>query len=150
MLIFWCAVMGLLYLLMAHYQQPRQAVVLANGDLVLERARDGHFYGEGTVNGQAARFIVDTGATVVGVSQAFADKAGLQGGVPTAFKTANGLVSGHMVDGVPVSIGPLQVSQVRVGVGLLGLGDNEVLLGQSFLRHFDIRMTKTQMVLHAR
>lgn len=150
MLIFWCVLMGLLYLLMDHYQKPRQAQVLANGDVVLERAPDGHFYAMGMVNGQAVRFLVDTGATVVGVSQAFADKAALQGGVPTAFKTANGLMSGRIIDGVPVSLGPLSVSRVSVGVGLSGMGEDEALLGQSFLSHFDMRMNKNQLVLHAR
>ena len=150
MLIFWCVVMGLLYLLMTHYLKPKQAQVLANGDLVIKRSQDGHFYTTGTVNGQQARFMVDTGASLVSVSEAFAQTAGIRGGVPTTFRTANGSHPGRVVGGADVAIGPVSVSNVKVGVGLRMGEDNEALLGQSFLSKFDITMSKNQMVLRAR
>jgi aspartyl protease family protein len=150
MMIFWCVVMGLLYLLMTHYLKPKQAQVLANGDLVISRSQDGHFYTTGHINGQQAKFLVDTGASLVSVSEAFARKALLHGGVPTTFKTANGDRPGRVVEGVGVSIGPVSVSNVRVGVGLSGDDENAVLLGQSFLSKFDITISKNQMVLRAR
>ncbi len=150
MMIFWCVVMGLLYLLMTHYLQPKQAQVRANGELVIKRAHDGHFYVLGTVNGQPARFMVDTGASLVSVSEALAQKARIQGGVPTTFNTANGKRSGRIVEGVDIAIGPVSVSNVRVGVGLHMGDDSEALLGQSFLSKFDITMGKNQMVLRAR
>jgi aspartyl protease family protein len=150
MMVFWCVVMGLLYMGMTYYLKPRQAKVLANGDLVINRSQDGHFYTLGKINGQEARFMVDTGASVVSVSETFAQKAALRGGVPTTFSTANGERPGRMVDGVGVSIGPVSVSHVRVGVGLRMGDENDALLGQSFLSHFDITMTKDQLVLRAR
>ena len=150
MLIFWCVVMGLLYLLMTHYLKPKQAQVLANGDLVIKRSQDGHFYTTGTVNGQEANFLVDTGASLVSVSEAFAQKAHIRGGVPTTFRTANGDRPGLVVEGVPVAIGPVSVSHVTVGVGLHGGDENAVLLGQSFLSKFDITISKNQLVLRAR
>jgi len=67
-IVFWALVMGGLYLAMNHYLKPRQAVVSSNGDLVIPRARDGHFYAQGTVNGQPVNFLVDTGASLVTVS----------------------------------------------------------------------------------
>jgi len=150
MLVFWCAVMGLLYLLMTHYLKPKQAQVLANGDLVINRSHDGHFYTTGTINGREARFMVDTGATLVGVSEEFAQKALMRGGVPMTFRTANGDQLGRVVDGVDVTIGPVSVSNVRVGVGLRMGDENDALLGQSFLSKFDITMTKNQLVLRSR
>lgn len=150
MLVFWCVVMGLLYLLMTHYLQPKQAQVLANGDLVIKRSPDGHFYALGTVNGQEAKFMVDTGATLVSVSEAFAQKAHIRGGQPTTFRTANGEHPGRVVDGIDIAIGPVRVSNVKVGVGLRMGDDNAALLGQSFLSKFDITMGKNQMVLRAR
>ncbi|OGB51733.1 MAG: hypothetical protein A2496_08235 [Burkholderiales bacterium RIFOXYC12_FULL_60_6] len=150
MMIFWCVVMGLLYLLMTHYLKPKQAQVLANGDLVIKRSQDGHFYTTGIINGQEAKFMVDTGASLVSVSEAFAQKARMQGGVPTTFRTANGDHPGRVVDGVGVAIGPVRVSNVKVGVGLRMGDDNAALLGQSFLSKFDITMGKNQMVLRAR
>jgi len=150
MMIFWCVVMGLLYLLMTHYLKPRQAQVLANGDLVIQRSPDGHFYTTGHINGQEVKFMVDTGATLVSVSEAFARKAMIQGGVPTTFNTANGTQPGRVVEGVAVAIGPVSVTNVKVGVGLRLEDDDEALLGQSFLSKFDITMSKNQMVLQAR
>ena len=150
MMIFWCAVMGLLYLLMTHYLKPKQAEVLSNGDLVIQRSTDGHFYTLGTINGQEAKFMVDTGASLVGVSETFAQRAFLPDGRPATFNTANGSQPGRIVDGVGIAIGPVSVSNVRVGVGLRMGDDNAALLGQSFLSQFDITMGKNQMVLRAR
>ncbi len=149
-MLFWLAVMGLLYMLMEYNLKPRQAKVLANGDLVIHRAQDGHFYTTGKINGREATFMVDTGASLVAVSEEFAQKAGMLGGMPTTFKTANGNLAGRVVEGVSVSIGPVSVSNVKAGVGL-HLGDeSSALLGQSFLSKFDITMSDKQMVLRPR
>lgn len=150
MMIFWCVVMALLYLAMTHYLKPRQVQVLANGDLVITRSHDGHFYTMGTVNGREAKFLVDTGASLVSVSEAFAQQALIHGGVPTTFKTANGDRLGRVVDDVGVAIGPVRLTNVKVGVGISASDDNDALLGQSFLSKFDITINKTQMVLRAR
>lgn len=150
MMVFWCAVMGLLYVLMTHYLKPKQAQVMANGDLVIHRSQDGHFYTKGAINGRAVKFMVDTGASVVSVSEDFARKAMIHGGVPTLFKTANGDRPGRVVEGVNVSIGPVNVTNVKVGVGLHGGDEDDALLGQSFLSKFDITLLKDQMVLRSR
>ncbi|MBE0472754.1 TIGR02281 family clan AA aspartic protease [Rhodoferax sp.] len=150
MLLFWLLVMGLLYALMTHYLKPKAAQVLTNGDLVIARARDGHFYAPGTVNGEPVTFMVDTGASLVSVSEPVARAAGLRGGVPTTFHTANGSQPGRVVDGVTISLGNARVTNVRVGVGLRMSDDQRALLGQSFLSKFDIAMTQNKMVLRAR
>jgi len=150
MMVFWFAVMGLLYALMTHYLKPKAAQVTATGDLVIERARDGHFYAPGMVNGQSVIFMVDTGASLVSISEPVAQAAAIHGGVPTIFHTANGSHPGRVVDGVTVSVGPVRVSNVKVGVGLAMGEANQALLGQSFLSKFDIAMNLNQMVLRAR
>lgn len=150
MLLFWFAVMGLLYALMTHYLKPKQSQVLANGDLVIERAQDGHFYAPGTINGREVTFLVDTGASLVSVSEPLAQAALMLGGVPTTFQTANGARAGRVVDGVEVAVGPVRVTNVKVGVGLSLGDDSQALLGQSFLSKFDITLRQNQMVLRAR
>lgn len=150
MMLFWFAVMGLLYVLMTHYLKPKQAQVLANGDLVISRSQDGHFYTTGLINGKEVKFMVDTGASLVSVSEKFAQKAFILGGLPATFKTANGDRPGRIVDGVEVSIGPVNVTNVKVGVGLSLGNEDEALLGQSFLSKFDITMNKNQLVLRPR
>ena len=148
--LFWSVLMGVCYLAFDQYLKPKPAVVTANGDLVITRARDGHFYVPGTVNGQTARFLVDTGASLVTVGEALADKAQLGGGDATTFQTANGALRGRVVRGVTIAVGPVTVTNVRVGVGLFGHDDEAALLGQSFLSKFDVLLQKDQMVLRPR
>jgi aspartyl protease family protein len=150
MLVFWCLVMGLVYGAMTYYLKPKQAKVLANGDLVIQRSQDGHFYALGKINGVEAKFMVDTGASLVTVSDAFAQKALLLGGTPTTFRTANGDRAGRVVEGHNVSIGPIVATNIKLGVGLSGGSDTDALLGQSFLSKFDITMNKDQLVLRPR
>ena len=148
--VFWMVVMGGLYLAMTHYLKPKPVTVSSTGDLIIPRDRDGHFYALGAVNGQSVIFLVDTGASLVTVSEAFAQSAGLGRGHSTVFQTANGTINGRIVPDVPISMGPLTVSGVRVGVGLIGDVQDKALLGQSFLARFDITLSKDQMTLRAR
>ena len=150
LIVFWCIVMGLLYVGMTQYLKPKQAKVRANGELVIQRAQDGHFYTSGRIQGLEVKFLVDTGASLVTVSEAFARKAMLIGGSPTTFRTANSDKPGRVVEGVSVGIGPIEASNIKVGVGLYGGADDEALLGQSFLSKFDVTLGKDQMVLKPR
>ena len=145
--VFWVVVMGLLYVLMTHYLKPKPITITASGDLVIPRGRDGHFRAYGSVNGKPAYLLVDTGASLVTVSESFARAAGISAGVPTVFRTANGDLPGRIVSDVPVALGPIGVSGVRVGVGLVGGDVGDALLGQSFLSKFDITLSKEHMTL---
>lgn len=149
-LVFWMVVMGLLYVAMNHYLKPKPLIVSATGDLIIPRARDGHFYARGEVNGRPVSFLIDTGASMVTVSEQFARNAGLAGGVPTVFKTANGDLPGRIVADVPVTLGPAGVSGVRVGVGFVGHEVDDALLGQSFLAKFEVLLEKDRMTLRKR
>ena len=143
----WLVVFGLLYLASQQLIKPKPVVTLPGGELVIPMARDGHFYATGTVAGRPARFLVDTGASLVVVSEAFAKQAGLTGGTATVFKTANGDLQGRIHTDVAVALGSAQVTAVRVGVGLVGAGPDDALLGQSFLNKFDITLHSGQMTL---
>ena len=148
--VFWLVVTGVLYVLTTQYLKPKPVTITAQGELAIPKSRDGHFYAAGTVNGRAVMFMVDTGASSVVISEPFARHAGVADGVPTTFHTANGDLQGRTVADVPVTVGPIQVSGVRVGVGLVGGDEDDALLGQSFLSKFDITMSKDQMTLRAR
>jgi aspartyl protease family protein len=144
---FWLVVIGLLYLVATQVLKPKPATVTATGDLVIPKARDGHYYAEGTVGGKPVMFMVDTGASTVTVSEVLANAAALGAGVPTTFQTANGAMQGRIVNGVPVTLGPFSVSSVRVGVGLVGGEPDAALLGQNFLGKFDILMAGDKLTL---
>jgi len=111
--------------------------------------QDGHFRLRGYINDQPAMFLVDTGATYISVSDDFARRANLQGGSIVKLNTANGVRAGHLVKGVTVIVGSFSVAAATVAVGTAGQ-QGEVLLGQSFLRNFDITMNDRQMVIRTR
>jgi aspartyl protease family protein len=148
--VFWTLVMCSLYFAMSHYLKPKPQIVTATGDLIIPRAKDGHFYAQGAVNGSPANFMVDTGATLVMVSEQFSRKASMAPGVPAVFQTANGELSGRIVPDVPITIGPISVTGVRVAVGLIGRDVGDALLGQSFLSKFDVILEKDRMILRKR
>lgn len=148
--VFWAVIMSGLYVAMNQYLKPKPLVVSASGDLVIPRARDGHFYASGSVNGKPASFLVDTGASLVTVSEKFAREAGMSKGVPAVFHTANGDMPGRIVADVPVTLGPIAVSGVRIAVGFVGREASDALLGQSFLSKFEIILQKDQMTLRKR
>ena len=110
---------------------------------------DGHFRLRGFINNQPALFLVDTGATYISVSDDFARRANLQAGSLVKLKTANGVRAGQLVKGVTVIVGSFAVPAATVAVGTAGQG-GDVLLGQSFLRNFDITMNDRQMVIRTR
>lgn len=149
---FWLVVMAALYWAMERWLEPPAVRVTAAGELVIPRHADGHFRVAGSVNGEPVLFLVDTGASVVGVGEALARRAGLAGGEPARFHTANGVRSGRMVRADVVLQGGLAVRGLRVGVGLeLGRGDDaQALLGQNFLQHFEVQMDRERMLLRPR
>ena len=147
MVVFWLVIMGAVYGGIKMVMQPREIPVSMAGEMTIPRARDGHFYAPGRVAGQPVMFLVDTGASYVTISQELADHAGIAGGTPTRFHTANGVIDGRIVADIPVAVGPASVSGIKVAVGLIGIGRDHALLGQSFLSRFQITLSGNEMVL---
>lgn len=111
---------------------PQQTV--AGGETRVPLASDGHFWIEAAVNGQRARFLVDTGATLTAVSMPLAQRAGLEprtGGVPVRISTANGTVSAELT-----TIDTLRFGNVMAGgldaVIAPNIGETNVI-GMNFL-----------------
>jgi len=114
----------------------------------LERTSAGHFYTYAKVNGELAKFVVDTGADVVALTTEDAERAGVKFD-PAQFEVigegAPGPVRGQpvMIDSIEVD-GKL-VNDVR-GVVLPDLSKS--LLGQSYLsRLTEVHMRGDVMVL---
>ena len=150
----WLAVAALLYFVFDHFEQNRKASLKpyasSTGDLVIPRQREGHFHVEGEVNRQPVTFLVDTGASHVSISQALAEQAQLPAGQKITLSTANGQLPGELVRGVPVRAGHLVLNDATITVGLSGLRPEQALLGQAFLRNFDVEIRRDDMVLHQR
>ncbi len=145
--VFWLALMGVLYLAMTHYTNQRQTVVTSNGALIITKDRDGHFYVPGTINGHSVMFVVDTGATLISISDEAARLANLPQGEPAQFHTAGGSRTGTIVSGVTVQVGSLTATNMRVGTGLQMGNGKEALLGQNFLSKFKLWIEGNQLFL---
>ena len=97
--IIWIAVLIAGYFVIDHFAAPDPIVrTLQSGhrEIVIPVARDGHYYVEGTVNGQRLTFLVDTGASYVSVGSDLAHRANLPEGQIGVFNTANGAVKGRV------------------------------------------------------
>ncbi len=128
---------------------PQQAVFAETGRIELPRAPDGHYYVTLDVNGAPIRFVVDTGATSVVISQDDARLAGLSDEDMVFFSeamTANGRVKTAPVTLQSVSIGPFEDRDVRAYVN--GGAMRESLLGMSYLNRFSrLEITGGKLVL---
>ncbi|MEF7613684.1 retropepsin-like aspartic protease [Aquincola sp. MAHUQ-54] len=109
------------------------------GDVVLTAGTGGHFMSGGQINGKTVQFMVDTGATMVSLSQAEADRIGLdyRRGQRGMTQTANGPVPVNLVTLTSVRVGGVEVYQVPAVV--LPAQMPYVLLGNSFLSRFQMK-----------
>lgn len=111
----------------------------------------GQFITQGSVNGVAMRFMVDTGATFVALSAADAARVGIDyrgKGQAGSMATANGVVSAWKVPGNTVRLGDITLHQVEVTVSEAGMPFG--LLGMSFLNRVEMRRDGDTMTLKKR
>lgn len=114
-------------------------------EISIPASRDGHYYLEGAINGVPIRFMVDTGATYVSVSEEFARKARLPEGITGYFSTANGTVEGRIVKDQVIEAEGFRATGLSVAV--TPLGGKKGLLGQNFLRRFEVTQSADVMRL---
>jgi len=118
--------------------------------LVLSAGSGGHFFTQGQINGRAVQLVVDTGATMVSLSVADAERIGLtyKAGQAVQLSTANGVTPGWRLKLASVRIGDVVVYDVDaiVSPGVMPY----VLLGNSFLARFQMTRNNEQMVLDKR
>ncbi len=119
-------------------------------EIVLQAGLGGHFTSSGSINGRPVQFMVDTGATLVALSQGEAERIGLdyrnaQRGMT---QTANGPVPVHRVSLGRVRVGQVEVANVEAVVVPAQMP--YVLLGNSFLGRFQMRRDNDVMRLEKR
>lgn len=106
----------------------------SEGEIVVPRGRDGHYYLTLRINDTPVRFVVDTGATDIVLTQADARRAGLNpealqylgragtanGEVRTAFVRLDDVALGPAIDhDVPAVVNEGEMSQSLLGMGYL-------------------------------
>jgi aspartyl protease family protein len=139
------ATLGILWPLSESESPSRaQAVVEVN----LERSSDRHFYAEATVNGRPVRFLVDTGAGEIALTEEDAKKAGLAVD-PSQYELighgASGIVRGQYVELDELDLGGIRETNAKA---VVIQGASVSLLGQPFLENLDeIVIRKANMTL---
>lgn len=107
------------------------APVISGGALRLTKREDGHFWVDGKVNGQEARFLVDSGATTTTISARLAQTAGLEAGMRgDVVSTANGTIFMPRVTAGLLEIGPIRRTDKSININP---NDGVNVLGMDFL-----------------
>lgn len=123
---------------------PGYSVTARGGEVTIARSRGGSFIVAGAINGRDVRFIFDTGASAVVLTQDAARLAGIDPATldyTVSVSTANGRTTAARVRLDRLSIGPISETRVEAMVARPGaLAEN--LLGMSFLerlRSYEVR-----------
>ena len=118
--------------------------------IVLTATSGGHFVTQGSVNGRSVRFLVDTGATNISMSEVEAQRLGIdfRGGQRGIANTANGQVVAHRVSLGAVRVGDVTV--YNVDATIVPAQMDQVLLGNSFLSRFQMRRENDTLTLDKR
>jgi aspartyl protease family protein len=123
--------------------------VVEGDETRVRRAPDGHYWLRAEINGHAANFLVDTGATLTAVSSETAAAAGLEAresGLPVRMQTANGAVAAELTTIDELRFGNV-VARGLDAVIAPGLGPTNVI-GMNFLsRLASVRMEGDTMIL---
>jgi len=118
---------------------------------ILKDRRGGYFV-DGLINGQPVRFLVDTGATSVAMSEVQAARLGLQHrveGVRVGVGTASGDTVGHQITLRSVSVGGVRLNDLRAVV-IDGDSPRDVLLGMNVLSRFEIDQRENLLILRTK
>lgn len=132
-------------------QNPNQSVYSRIGEsgvteVVLKRNRYGHYVSNGKINDITVQFMLDTGATDVAIPVSVADSLSLTRGPEKRYNTANGMVTAYSTVLDSVSIGPIQVNNVRASINP-GLKGKEILLGMSVLKRIEFTQRGDKLIL---
>ena len=134
----------------ARQSQPKQTTNIinpsenSNPTTILTADAQGHFITMGSINGATVRMIVDTGATMVSMSDEEAWRIGLPylNGQRVRASTANGVITAYRVMLDTVEVGNITLNQVECLVRESSIGvaqQSIVLLGMSFLNRVEMK-----------
>ena len=119
--------------------------------VVLKADARGHFVSNGQINGRIMQYMVDTGASTVAIGRPDAQRMGLkfeEQGQSVRMNTANGVAQGWRMRLDSVRVGDVELRGVDAIVTPQPMP--YVLLGNSFLRAFEMSRTGDEMVLQQR
>ncbi|MES9885039.1 MAG: TIGR02281 family clan AA aspartic protease [Sedimenticola sp.] len=121
-------------------------------EVQIVRDSSGAFITTGSINGRLTEMMVDTGATLIAMSETEARRLGIQyrlHGERTAVQTASGTAAAHYVTLDRVQLGAISLREVKAVV-VDGTSPTTVLLGMSFLKRLEIENRGKLMMIRKR
>jgi aspartyl protease family protein len=115
------------------HARPKMAV--EGKETVIPMASDGHFWVEAQVNGKRQEFLIDTGATVTGLSRSTAARAGIApdpGKLAYEVNTANGTIWVNMGTAASTEFGSIKARNLEVAIPR-DLDDDTNVIGMNLL-----------------
>lgn len=129
--------------------RPSQSVFAQDSRIELPRAPDGHYYLTAEINGAPVRFVVDTGASQIVLTQSDARRAGIDTDTLAytgRANTANGPVRTAPVRLDSIAVGPIRDTGMRAVVNE-GMMDHS-LLGMEYLQTYSsVQISGGRLVL---
>ena len=116
--------------------------------VVLKADARGHFVSSGQINGRIMQYMVDTGASTVAIGRPDAQRMGLkfeEQGQSVRMNTANGVAQGWRMRLDSVRVGDVELRGVDAIITPQPMP--YVLLGNSFLREFEMSRNGDEMML---
>ena len=115
-------------------------------EVLLRQNHQGHYVADGEINGQKVTFLLDTGATGISIPKIMADNLQLKSGYPSQANTANGRITVYSTELKTVSLGAIQLNDLRGHINPHMDGD-EILLGMTFMRHLELTQKNQTLLL---
>lgn len=125
----------------------------ARGSHVIPRTQRDVIVAKVSVNGVKGTFVIDTGASMVSLDPAFAQKAkvGSENGRTIMIHTANGISKATLTTAARVELGKVSAENVSTTIVEKPFGGGiDGLLGMSFLARFDVALNETEMLIQSR
>ena len=151
----WLVLLGVLAMLFGQYLERQEhpnrhaaGQVTESGarEITLERNRTGHYLAEGRINGLPVTFMLDTGASDISIPGELAERLDLAQGRPVTYRTANGLITGFATRLERVSVGPIELRDVRGSINP-NMDGEQILLGMSFLGSLEFSQRDGRLTL---
>jgi aspartyl protease family protein len=119
---------------------------------ILKDNRTAGYFVDGLINGQPVRFLVDTGATSVAMSEQHAARLGILhrvDGIRVGVGTASGDAVAHRVNLRSVSIAGMRLADVKAVV-IEGDSPRNILLGMNVLTQFEMDQRENLLILRSK
>lgn len=128
-----------------HFSASEKAAVRVSS------SQGGHYVTPGRINGMPVDFMIDTGATIVAMNYLQAEALGIdyRAGKPIKVNTANGIAQAFQITLNSVSVGTIEIKQVRAAVSSTEF-PQVILLGNSYLGKIDMRVDDGVLLLQAK